>query len=148
MNQNHGYHRLRDGRVSLPGQIYHVTVSIQYRQPVFIDLGNARTVIRVMHYTAERSLSCSLCFVLMPDHLHWLIQLGEATNLPTLMRTMKSISAHQVGRPIWQAGYHDRAIREEEDVRTVARYIVANPLRAGLVARVGDYPHWDAVWLV
>jgi REP element-mobilizing transposase RayT len=148
MDQSHGYHRLRDGRVSLPGQIYHVTVSTQYRQPVFIDLGHARTVIRVMHYTTERSLSHSLCFVLMPDHLHWLIQLGEATNLPTLMRTMKSISAHQVGRPIWQAGYRDRAIREEEDVRTVARYIVANPLRAGLVARVGDYPHWDAVWLV
>ncbi|MFV3290267.1 transposase, partial [Pseudomonas sp. NY11955] len=29
----------------------------------------------------------------------------------------------------------------------VARYIVANPIRAGLVSRVGDYPHWDAVWL-
>jgi len=147
MNQNHGYHRLRDGRVSLPGQIYHVTVTTQYRQPVFINLGHARTVIRVMHCTAKRTLSCSLCFVLMPDHLHWLIQLGEATTLPTLMRMMKSISAHQVGRPIWQAGYHDRAIRAEEDVRAVARYIVANPLRAGLVARVGDYPHWDAVWL-
>lgn len=148
MHQNHGYHRLRDGRVSLPGQIYHVTVTTQYRQPVFIDLGHARTVIRVMHRAAERTLSSSLCFVLMPDHLHWLIQLGEATTLPTLMRMMKSISAHQVGRPIWQAGYHDRAIRAEEDVRAVARYIVANPLRAALVARVGDYPHWDAVWLV
>ena len=147
MHQNHGYHRLRDGRVSLPGQIYHVTVTTQYRQPVFIDLGHARTVIRVMQRAAERTLSSSLCFVLMPDHLHWLIQLGEATTLPTLMRMMKSISAHQVGRPIWQAGYHDRAIRAETDVRAVARYIVANPLRAGLVARVGDYPHRDAVWL-
>ncbi len=29
----------------------------------------------------------------------------------------------------------------------VARYIIANPLRAGLVGRVGDYPLWDAVWL-
>ena len=32
-------------------------------------------------------------------------------------------------------------------LRDVARYIVANPLRAGLVERVGDYPYWDAVWL-
>jgi putative transposase len=30
---------------------------------------------------------------------------------------------------------------------SIARYIVANPLRAGLVERLGDYPHWDAVWL-
>jgi hypothetical protein len=29
----------------------------------------------------------------------------------------------------------------------VARYIVANPLRAGLVSRVGHYPFWNAVWL-
>jgi len=29
----------------------------------------------------------------------------------------------------------------------VARYIVANPLRAGLVESVRDYPHWDAIWL-
>jgi len=29
----------------------------------------------------------------------------------------------------------------------MARYIVANPLRAGLVERIGDYPLWDATWL-
>ncbi|MBB5859537.1 hypothetical protein GGR69_001194 [Xanthomonas arboricola] len=29
----------------------------------------------------------------------------------------------------------------------MARYLIANPLRAGLVARVGDYPFWDAIWL-
>jgi hypothetical protein len=29
----------------------------------------------------------------------------------------------------------------------VARYIVYNPVRAGLVSRIGDYPHWDAVWV-
>ncbi|MCR6666625.1 MAG: transposase [Methyloversatilis sp.] len=148
MDQNDGYHRLRDGRVSLPGQIYHVTLTTQYRQPVFRDFGHARAVIRVMHRTAERHRCRSLCFALMPDHLHWLVQLGETGTLQTLMRTMKSISAHHVGRPIWQDGYHERAIRVEDDVRAVARYIVANPLRAGLVARVGDYPHWDAVWLL
>jgi hypothetical protein len=29
----------------------------------------------------------------------------------------------------------------------LARYVVANPVRAGLVQRVGQYPHWDAIWL-
>ena len=43
--------------------------------------------------------------------------------------------------------HHDRALRRDEDLLAVARYIVANPLRAGLVRRVGDYPLWDAVWL-
>lgn len=29
----------------------------------------------------------------------------------------------------------------------IARYIITNPVRAGLVRRVGDYPLWDVVWL-
>ena len=35
----------------------------------------------------------------------------------------------------------------EEDLRAVARYIVGNPLRAGLVRNVLDYPYWNCVWL-
>ena len=147
MEYDHGHHRLRHGRVSTPGQVYHLTIATRYRLPVFVDLRHARAVIQVMHCTALRNRSCSLCYALMPDHLHWLIQLGEGSTLSALVRTVKSVSALRIGRPIWQAGYHDRAIRTEEDVRAVARYIVANPLRARLVARVGDYPHWDAVWL-
>ena len=49
--------------------------------------------------------------------------------------------------PVWQKGYFDRALRYEEDLKAAARYIIANPLRAGLVAQVGDYPLWDAIWL-
>jgi putative transposase len=48
---------------------------------------------------------------------------------------------------VWQRGFYDRAIRKEEDLLAVARYIVANPLRAGLVSQLSDYPFWDAVWL-
>ena len=35
----------------------------------------------------------------------------------------------------------------DEDLAGVARYIVANPLRAKLVRALADYPFWDAVWL-
>jgi hypothetical protein len=48
---------------------------------------------------------------------------------------------------LWQTGYHDRAIRDGEELLPFARYIVANPLRAGLVEKIGDYPLWDANWL-
>jgi REP element-mobilizing transposase RayT len=48
---------------------------------------------------------------------------------------------------IWQPGFHDHALRHDDDVAEIARYIVANPLRAGLVARLGDDSHWDAVWV-
>ena len=47
---------------------------------------------------------------------------------------------------IWQKGFHDRAMRRDEDIRAVARYMVMNPIRAHIVSRIWDYPLWDAVW--
>lgn len=38
-------------------------------------------------------------------------------------------------------------MRREDDLRAAARYIIMNPVRAGLVEKVGDYPLWDAIWL-
>ena len=52
-----------------------------------------------------------------------------------------------LGARLWQTGFHDHALRREEDLAATARYLIANPLRAGLVQRVGDYPFWDAVWV-
>jgi len=51
------------------------------------------------------------------------------------------------GGRIWQKGFHDHAIRKDEDVITTARYILRNPLRAGIVERLGDYALWDAKWI-
>jgi len=48
---------------------------------------------------------------------------------------------------LWDRGVHDHALRSDESLRAVARYIVLNPVRAGLVRKVGLYPFWDAVWL-
>jgi hypothetical protein len=38
-------------------------------------------------------------------------------------------------------------VRRQQDMRALARYVIANPLRAGLVESIGDYPLWDAIWL-
>lgn len=99
-----------------------------------------------------------LAFVVMPNHLHWLVALQHQATLSAVMKSVKSHSARQIGKiqrergepghpHIWQDGFHDRALRKEDDMLAVARYIVANPLRAGLVERIGDYPLWDAKWL-
>ncbi|WP_313089536.1 REP-associated tyrosine transposase [Pseudomonas sp.] len=138
--------RLRAGRWSADEQIYLVTTVTKDRQPVFLDFEAARALVRVMQTDAARDSHVTLAFVVMPDHLHWLLQLRQ-TSLSQLVGRVKSISAKQIGRRVWQDGFHDRALRKEEDLRAMARYVVANPLRAGLVERIGDYPHWDAVWL-
>lgn len=81
----------------------------------------------------------------MPDHLHWLIILGTETLDTVIRRINPARTGHT--RALWQKGYHDHAIRKEDGIRATARYIIANPLRAGLAELIGDYLLWDAVWL-
>ncbi|MNG31282.1 Transposase IS200 like protein [compost metagenome] len=88
----------------------------------------------------------------MPDHFHWLIELHNG-DLPKLMQSVKSRSARAINKErgrqetLWQKGYFDRVLRRDEDLKSAARYIIANPMRAGLVAHVGDYSLWDAIWI-
>ncbi|MBB6336966.1 REP element-mobilizing transposase RayT [Xanthomonas arboricola] len=94
-----------------------------------------------------------LAWVLMPDHVHWLVQLGDVTPLARTVSCMKAASTRAVNQQrrtpdvVWARAYHDRGLRKDDDLRIVARYLIANPLRAGLVERFGDYPFWDAIWL-
>lgn len=138
--------RLRRGRCSVVNQIYLVTAVTQRRARVFEDLSAARMLILTMREDARRGSHETLAFVVMPDHLHWLLQLQKGS-LSELVGRVKSISARRLGTRVWQDGFHDRALRDEDVLQAVERYIVANPLRAGLVERIGRYPHWDAVWL-
>ena len=101
-----------------------------------------------MHQQTDARL---LAWVLMPDHWHGLLELGPLTSLGRWVaglksRTSRSIPAH-LPRPLWARGFHDHALRREEDLLQVARYIVLNPVRAGLANRCGLYPWWDAMWV-
>ena len=138
---------LRKGRVSLPGQVYHISTITLDRQPVFSDLRSARLLINTLREAQVRGEVTTLAFVVMPDHLHWLMQLEVGATLSDVVGAVKGVTAHRLGKRIWQGGFHDHALRQEEDLLKVARYIVANPLRAGLAGRLADYPHWDAIWL-
>ena len=138
---------LRKGRFSSPNQIYLITTVTRNREPIFLDFNAARQLIDILKTEQQMQRAETLAFVIMPDHLHWLMTLGHSRTLSQVLQSVKTLSAKRVGRPIWQGGFHDRALRREEDLQATARYVVANPLRAGLVKRVGDYPHWDAIWL-
>jgi len=139
--------RLRKGRVSEANRIYFITAVTADRQPMFTDFSHARQLIKVLWESATMQRTQTLCFVVMPDHLHWLMQLHEDNKLSQVVHTVKSLSSKRIGQRIWQKGFYDHAVRKDEELKSLARYIVANPLRAGLVESVGLYPHWDSVWL-
>lgn len=148
-----GYRALRRGRWSEPGCAYLLTAAAGGRRTLFADWKAASTIARSMSDPRYWPNDGLLCWVLMPDHWHGLVALSEGLQLAELMRIAKGRSARALNRrlgcsgQVWMPGFHDRAIRREEDIVDAARYIVANPLRAGLVRRLGDYPYWDAVWL-
>lgn len=147
------YNELLKGRFSSANQIYFVTTIVNNRIPYFKSLFIARKVVNEMRYLNDEDFIQSIAWVLMPDHLHWIFQLGEKQDLPSVMRLFKGRSAKRVNEvlnrkcPIWQRGYHDHALREHEDIQETSRYMVANPLRSGLVDKIGNYPLWDAFWL-
>lgn len=138
---------LRRGRYSEPGRIYLITTATLNRESVFRELSNARHLIRTLKTEASAYQVQTLAYVVMPDHLHWLMQLNDQESLSRVVGRVKRVSAAYCGRRIWQSGFHDRAARKEENIKAMARYVIANPVRAGLVESVADYPHWDAIWL-
>nr|WP_180205277.1 transposase [Pseudomonas sp. SbOxS1]NYU05327.1 transposase [Pseudomonas sp. SbOxS1] len=145
-------HRLRYGRHSENGRAYLITTVIHARQPIFSDWRLGRLVVAELRRAHESGLVNSIAWVVMPDHFHWLMQLHDS-NLGSVIGATKARSTQSVNKmigrhgPLWQTSYHDRAIRDGEDLLPFARYIVTNPLRAGLVEKIGDYPLWDASWL-
>jgi REP element-mobilizing transposase RayT len=150
----HHYHgnKLRKGRFSETGRGYLVTAVTNERKAVFHDWTLARLLVAELRQASETGLVESLAWVIMPDHVHWLIILQEAT-LAAVIQRVKSRSAIRINKQkgtvgrFWQKGFHDRAVRRDEDIRIIARYIVANPLRAGITEDIGAYPLWDAAWL-
>ncbi len=138
---------LRLGRYSQQNQIYHITFTTINRLPVYQDFAKARVLISILKQTDQQAQTNTFAFVVMPDHIHWLFQLVGTQSLPNIIKSVKAKATIKIGLKLWQAGYYDHAIRKEEDIQDIARYIIANPIRAGLVKRVGDYPHWDAIWL-
>jgi REP element-mobilizing transposase RayT len=145
-------HLLRRGRYSESGRGYLITAVVHQRRRIFGDWRIGRLLVDEFRRAQEQKSVNSMAWVIMPDHFHWLVQL-EQRSLAQLMQSIKSRSTLTINHALnqrgafWQTGYHDRAIRDGEDLLPFARYIVANPLRAGLVKKIGDYPLWDACWL-
>ena len=142
---------LRKGRVSIENQIYLVTTVTNKRNPVFLDLYSGRELVKVLNTTSLEVKT--IYFVIMPDHLHWLVQLKGRQTLSKIIQKIKSKSGFHIKlklkltENLWQPGFYDHALRKEEDIKSVARYVIANPLRAGTVDSIGDYALWDACWL-
>ena len=82
----------------------------------------------------------------MPDHLHLLVEgRVDAASLTAFARDIKQRTGYHWRRKaegvLWQDGYYERVLRDDEQTLTVAKYILENPVRAGLVREPREYPY-------
>lgn len=143
----------RAGRRPRAHRAFHLSFATRDREPLFDDFNAARAMATCLHEATLAGDGRVLAWVVMPDRVHCLLQLGGTRPLRDAVAAFKSASARRVNRaigrsgPLWDPAWDDHALQSGSDLRSVARCIVANPLRAGLVRRIADYPFWNAVWL-
>ena len=147
------YNALLEGRTSIPNQPYFITTVTNKRRPIFTNWQAGRLLVLEMRNLYLENKVESLAWVIMPDHFHWLFSLKESNELSDIMQLVKGRSSRRINQflsqngSLWEKGYYEHAVRKEEDLKSIGRYIVANPLRANLVSNLRDYPLWDAVWI-
>lgn len=144
---------LRTGRYSQANTEYFITFNIHNRSSIFEDVKIARLFCKHIAVNEKKNQCKWLTWVLMPDHFHGLLQLGEKVQLSKVIAELKGTTAYKInaelGRKgkLWQTSFYDHALREEENRKNIARYIVANPLRKGLVKDIKKYPYWNSIYL-
>jgi REP element-mobilizing transposase RayT len=129
---------------------YFLTICVNQRAPAFDDETFARHVIQQFLRIAVAEKFAVLAYCAMPDHFHALvIGLADDSDLIRFRKGFKQCTDYrwkQAGhlRPLWQRGYHDRILREDDVNDAVIQYILLNPVRANLVSDPREYPFLGA----
>ena len=125
---------------------YSVTICTFRRQRVFLNDACVDLVCTQLRIAAVENDFAIVAYCFMPDHVHLLPEgQTDGSDFLRFMRSFKQRSAfHWKQRyrgQLWQRGYIERVLRDEEDSFKLARYIFENPLRAGLVRVPEEYPY-------
>ncbi len=124
---------------------YFLTLCVHMRRPVFTSAEAVSPVLEQFRHSAGEHGFAHLAYCFMPDHLHLLCEARTVeSGLVSFVHDAKQRTGYAFARRtrtrLWQQGFYDRILRDEDDMLAVIRYIVTNPVRAGLARDVGEYP--------
>ena len=124
---------------------YFVTICAGSRRKLFTDAYFVRILVDIMREEFCHAGFSVGAYCVMPDHCHILaISTSETCDLARAVRAFKGLStarARNLGiRNLWQRDYYDHIVRSGDSLECVAAYILANPVRAGLVADCHAWP--------
>jgi REP element-mobilizing transposase RayT len=105
----------------------------------------ANMVVEAIQYQEDTLAHLDLhCYVIMANHVHMLIT--PRVEVSKLMQSLKRFTAREgnripgfTGRAFWQEESYDRVVRDETEFRRITRYIVMNPVNAGIVSTPEEF---------
>ena len=124
---------------------YFLTFCTDYRQRFFVEKSKVElTLTQILRAATETDVAVvAYCF--MPDHVHLLVE-GESDSSDCLafIKKAKQYSGFYFsranGKKLWQRYGYERIVRDDENTLDVARYVLSNPIRSGLVADLRSIP--------
>jgi REP element-mobilizing transposase RayT len=135
-------------RVQFHGGLYHVTARGNGREPIFADDTDHERFLDVLARVVARYHVLCHAYSLMGNHYHLLLETPEA-NLSRTMQQLNGVYSQgfnrRHGRPghVLEGRYHAQVVDKEAYLRAVCRYIVLNPVRAGLVEHPREW-RWSS----
>lgn len=127
----------RPPRLEIPGGIYHVTARGNERAPIYWNDDDRARFLELLAKVRSDFEWSVLAHCLMTNHYHLLVRISEP-NLARGMRQLNGIYAQAFNRTrgrvghLFQGRYDARLVQADDHLRAVVRYIVRNPVRAGL----------------
>jgi putative transposase len=133
---------------------YFITACTKDRHPRFSDAALVGLLLNALRTKCRTHSMDVYAYCFMPDHLHLeLVGLAEDSDLVKLTKEFKGEAASAsrgVGiRNLWQKGFYDHVLREDDNADAVAWYIFNNPVRKGLAKDPRDWPYsgsWIFDW--
>jgi len=129
---------------------FFVTSSTWEKQGLLQSARAAELLIDVLYHYRGQGKYLLHEFVIMPDHFHLLITVGAEMTAEKAVQLIKGGFAFRAGRelgfraPVWQKGFSEIRVNEQEAHLGVRDYIHANPVKPFLVTAGADYPYSSA----
>ena len=128
-------------------QVHYLTFSCYRRRPNLANALACDTFVSALERVRKSHQLCVYGYVVMPEHVHLLINEPERGNLAQAMQSLKQGVARRLALraedSFWQARYYDFNVWSERKFVEKLRYIHRNPVKRGLVERPEDYP-WSS----
>ncbi|WP_373483524.1 transposase [Acetobacterium sp.] len=137
----------RQARVKSTTGIYHVMLKGLDGRNLFLDDSDRSIFMEKLNKARETGGFQLYAYCLMDNHVHLLIKEGEELGTSIKRITVGYVQLHnnKYGRTghLFQNRFSSEAVEDDQYLMTVVRYIHCNPLKAGMVTRLEDYP-WSS----